>query len=121
MSDHRPQDGKLSHLLRGVARIFPKKAAGETADARQTPPDADEIQAWLVARLSRQLRIGPDELNVREPLASYGLDSRAALSLSGEMEEWLGRRLSPTLVWDYPTIEEIALHLAGSPDARQIS
>lgn len=118
MSEHH-RDGKLSNIIQSVARALPKGGAGKADAARRTPPDAEEIQAWLVARLSRQLRIAPEELNARESLASYGLDSRAAISLSGEMEEWLGRRLSPTLVWDYPTIEGIALHLAGGSDARQ--
>ena len=33
--------------------------------------------------------------------------------LSGELEEWLARTLSPTLVWDHPTIHGLARFLAG--------
>jgi acyl transferase domain-containing protein/acyl carrier protein len=77
----------------------------------------DSIQAWLVAKLSERLGLDPHEIDVREPLASYGLGSTEAVSLAGELAGWLGRRLSPALVYEYPTIEALARHLAGSPEA----
>ena len=39
-----------------------------------------------------------------------------AVGLAGELEDWLGRPLSPTLVYEHPTIEALARHLAGEPD-----
>jgi myxalamid-type polyketide synthase MxaE and MxaD len=77
---------------------------------------ADVIEAWLVARLSEQLGIGPHDIDTREPLASYGLGSTEAVGLAGELAEWLGRELSAALVYEYPTIEALAQHLAVSPD-----
>ena len=82
----------------------------ERADHR---PDSAEIESWLVTKLSARLAIATGEMNVREPLANYGLDSRTALTLSGELEDWLGRKLSPTLLWDYPTIEDLAAYLGS--------
>jgi acyl transferase domain-containing protein/acyl carrier protein len=76
----------------------------------------DTIQAWLVAKLSERLGLESHEIDVREPLASYGLGSTEAVSLAGELAEWLGQQLSPALVYEYPTIEALARHLAESPD-----
>ena len=81
--------------------------------------NAEVIQAWLVAKLSERLGIASDEIDVREPFASYGLGSTEAVSLAGELAEWLGRKLSPALAYEYPTIEALARHLAGSPDASE--
>ena len=78
--------------------------------------NTDGIQAWLVAKLSERLGLESHEIDVREPLASYGLGSTEAVSLAGELAEWLGRQLSPALVYEYPTIEALARHLAGPPD-----
>ncbi len=39
------------------------------------------------------------------------------MTLAGELEGWLGRSLSPTLVYDHPTIETLARHLAGESPA----
>jgi acyl carrier protein len=80
------------------------------------PASADVIQAWLVSRLSERLDIEPQEIDPTEPFASYGLGSTEAVSLTGELAEWLGRKLSPELVYKYPTIESLARHLAESAD-----
>src|SRR5712692_889292 len=80
---------------------------------------AEVIQAWLVSRLSELLGIESHEIDVREPFASYGLGSTEVVSLSGELAEWLGRQLSPALAYEYPTIETLARHLAGSPDVSE--
>jgi acyl carrier protein len=82
------------------------------------PADADTIQAWLVSKLSERLEIEPGEIDTREHFASYGLGSTEAASLTGELAEWLGRKLSPGLVYEYPTIESLARHLAGLPSVR---
>ena len=40
--------------------------------------NATKIQAWLVAEISSLLGVNPEEINIREPLDSYGLDRRAS-------------------------------------------
>jgi len=74
---------------------------------------AAAIQAWLIGRLAQRLKVSPERVDPRAPFTSYGLDSLAAVRISGELEEWLGRRLSPTLAWEYPSIQLLARHLAG--------
>ena len=103
-------------VLGSLLKFRPKRA--EDADDGR-PKDREAIQAWLIKRVSTALSLRPDEIDVRETFASFGLDSRTAVSLSGDLERWLGRRLPPTLVWDYPTIDELARHLdsTGSPAA----
>ncbi|MFO1432708.1 MAG: beta-ketoacyl synthase N-terminal-like domain-containing protein [Candidatus Competibacteraceae bacterium] len=92
--------------------------------ARQDAPNVCQpersrlaIQDWLVASISWLLKIAPDQINVRDPLAHYGLDSSTAVILSGDLETWLGRRLSPTLAYDYPSIQALAEYLAEEPRA----
>lgn len=80
--------------------------------AIQIPLDAEAIQAWLISHLSAQLNIEPNELDIREPLDSYGLNSAQAISLLSEGEKLLGFQLSPMLLWHYPTIESLSQRLA---------
>ena len=81
--------------------------------------NAEIIRVWLVSKLSERLGIESHEIDIREPFASYGLGSTEAVSLAGELAEWLGRKLSPALVYEYPTIEALARHLAGLPDVSE--
>src|SRR5439155_5393110 len=76
-------------------------------------PTAEAIRAWLTDRVARKLRVTADALDPRQPLARYGLDSLTAVQLAGELERWLGRPLSPVLVYDHPTIDDLARHLSG--------
>jgi acyl carrier protein len=78
--------------------------------------DASEVEAWLIAELARRLRVSPETLDAKQPLASLGLDSRTAIALSGDLEKIIGRELSPTLAWDHPTIEAIARHVMSAKE-----
>lgn len=76
----------------------------------------DTIQGWLLTNLTEQLGIGPQDIDIRKPVTEYGLDSITGVSLAGDLEDWLRLQLSPTVLWDYPTIESLALHLAEESD-----
>ena len=76
-------------------------------------PFKDIIQAWLVRHIAAPLNISPEEIDPKQPFVYYGLDSVQAVSLSGDLEIFLGRRLSPTLIWDYPSIDLLSEYLAS--------
>ena len=80
----------------------------------KSKPGAEEIQAWLVSRLSELLEIEASEIDVGEPFASYGLGSTELVSLSGELAEWLGRPLPAELAYECPTVDSLARRLADT-------
>jgi acyl carrier protein len=71
-----------------------------------------EIQDWIVAYLADLLEKEPEEVDVTIPFDRYGLDSSAAVGLTGDLEDWLGTELDPTLLYDYPTVEALVQHLS---------
>lgn len=77
------------------------------------PRSEADITAWLLSRLARETGIDADEIDLGQPFASLGIDSARALILVGDLETWLGRRLPPIVLWNYPTIEALARHLAN--------
>jgi acyl carrier protein len=78
---------------------------------------SEAIEGWLLSKVSDALALDPDEIDLGEPLASYGMSSIAAVSLTGDLEVWMGTELSPTLVWEYPTIAALTEHLGTLPGA----
>nr|AKL71646.1 NocM [Nostoc sp. CCAP 1453/38] len=64
--------------------------------------------------MSDLLEIEPDEIDVKTSFARYGLDSSAAVMLTGDLESWLGQEIEPTIMYDYPTIADLAAHLSHS-------
>jgi thioester reductase-like protein len=72
-----------------------------------------QMQTWLVAKIAQLLAIAPQDIDICQPLSQYGIDSVQAISLLADLEQWLGKQLSPNLIWDYPTIEKLIQHLSG--------
>lgn len=84
---------------------MPDRASGRA-------PTEFEIQAWLISKISAVVEVKPQQIDIRRPFEQYGMDSMQAMHISSDVEDWLGRQVSPTAVWDYPTIELLARYLA---------
>ena len=77
---------------------------------------AQEIRTWMISKIVEVTGLEPSEIGIWEPFTAFGLVSKDAVSLSGELEAWLGRRLSPTLLYNYSSIGAVARHLAEEPE-----
>src|SRR5438477_9850196 len=73
---------------------------------------AGEIENWLLERLQARLRAGVEEVDPHLPFSYYGLTSIDAVELAGELQEWLGAPVSPTLTWEYPTVSAVSQYLS---------
>ncbi|MFA1541516.1 SDR family NAD(P)-dependent oxidoreductase [Actinomadura monticuli] len=88
--------------------------------ARETPQDGigeDAIRRHLIEQIARRSRTAAAEVDPDRPLEEFGLASRDAVAIAGELEQMLGRSLPATLVWEHPTINKLSVALAGGADA----
>lgn len=74
----------------------------------ETETLAQQLELALTGMLAKTLRIAAAEIDVDRPLPHYGLDSIDAVTLAGDLEDWLNIELPSTLLWDYPTVAAIA-------------
>ena len=79
----------------------------------------EQVQAWLIAYLARLLDIDPREVDAATPLERYGLDSAAAVALTGDLAKWLGVDLEPDLIRGRPTINGVARQVVQEFGRRQ--
>ena len=70
-----------------------------------------DIVDWLVLQLADQVGLDSSEIDIHKPCSEYGLDSIAGVSIAGDLEVWLDLQLSPTLLWDYPSIDRVSQYL----------
>lgn len=70
-----------------------------------------EIREWLIAKIAERVGVAPDAIDPAKPFTVLGVDSTEAVVVSGELQEWLGRRVPPTIAWDHPSIDAVARHL----------
>ena len=82
----------------------------------QARREKTEIVQWIQGQLAGILDISPSEIHPNESLMSYGLDSSTAVAMTERLSRWLGHDVEPTLLLDFPTIEQVAaaLHFVES-------
>ncbi|MFC9433630.1 SDR family NAD(P)-dependent oxidoreductase [Nocardia sp. NPDC057030] len=71
----------------------------------------------MAEKISQIIGMNPAAIDRTTTFAAYGLTSADAVGLSGELEEWLGRSLPETLLYEHPTVEQLSAALVGT-DAR---
>ncbi|WP_190865468.1 type I polyketide synthase [Actinomadura sp. RB99] len=79
----------------------------------------DAIRRHLIEQIARRSRIAEAEVDPDRPLEEFGLASRDAVAIAGDLEQMLGRALPATLVWEHPTISKLSCALAGGADAAE--
>jgi amino acid adenylation domain-containing protein/non-ribosomal peptide synthase protein (TIGR01720 family) len=101
----------LAGTSRAVATWRQGEADLDAADPiPETAPREPELRAWIHAWLRRRLGIPSEEAGRADLFSDFGLDSAAAVELSGALGERLGVRLPETVAWDHPSVSRLAAH-----------
>lgn len=70
-----------------------------------------EIENWLKSYVARLLDMEAGQVDAGMDLDRFGLNSAAVVSMIGELEDWLKLELSPSLLFEYTTIDAVATYL----------
>jgi acyl carrier protein len=89
-------------------------------DASGGKPTAGMIRDWLVERVAGLLRCPPESVGLDDSFDRLGLDSATAVSVTLDLEDWLGRPVEPGVFYDHRTIRRLADHLAGEGEATAV-
>ncbi|WP_432804134.1 SDR family NAD(P)-dependent oxidoreductase [Azospirillum argentinense] len=106
-----------------IARLMaPGSAPAATPAAPDGPPDGDApdvgtLRRQTAGRLKRLLaetvRLPEDRIQSSEPLEGYGVDSIAVTQMNRKLGDVFGP-ISRTLLFQYPTLDALAGHLAAN-------
>jgi len=80
-----------------------------------------ELQRLMVTLLAKELRLDAKAIDVNRPFTQYGLDSIAAVTVVGDLEDALSLELPSTLLWDCPTVNAMAVHLRAMLGNRELA
>ncbi|WP_067648459.1 polyketide synthase Pks13 [Nocardia harenae] len=77
-----------------------------------------ELREWLRNWVADATGQQPDQITVDRPMEEFGLASRDAIALGGDIEELTGVMLTATVVYQHPTIASLAERIVnGEPEA----
>ncbi len=71
----------------------------------------ENIKEWLKNKLAEHLGIEKNDIDLKESIFAYGLDSSSALIISGEIEALLDINIDHSFFWEYENINEIVASL----------
>jgi len=90
----------------------------EQSDARAFPsagaPDAARVKDWLVAYVAGLLEFERSEVRTHLPLGRYGLDSTAAVGMTGDLGDWLGCYIDPTVLYKHKSIDALTDYIVAN-------
>jgi phthiocerol/phenolphthiocerol synthesis type-I polyketide synthase D len=73
----------------------------------------DDVRRWLTERLAAYAGVSPAEIDPDRPFADYGISSRDAVAIAGELEDLLDRPIEPVVLWQQPTLHRLADSLSA--------
>jgi acyl carrier protein len=80
----------------------------------------DQIVDWCRQHIATLLDFSIDRIPPDAEFDSFGLDSAAAVSLVVDLEEWLGTEVSPSLLFEFPTIQLVAGEILRKRDLASV-
>jgi acyl transferase domain-containing protein len=116
----RARGGRDFALFRGMLARSPGAAVqdsslGQRLAATAAPGERRQLFDGVVREaVCAVLKIVPARLDPRKALGNMGLTSLMAMELRNRLEAAIGRPISATLAWNYPTVDAIVNHLAGA-------
>ena len=72
-----------------------------------------EAAAWIVEYIAKRLKLTPASMALDAPFTHFGVDSTFAVVMSGDISAWTGSDVPPNLLYEYPTIIDLARYIAS--------
>jgi acyl carrier protein len=89
------------------------ETSGQTTAAISPSIGRKEIESWLTSYLASLLNLPESEVEPTVPFESFGLDSAAAVAMTGDLARWLGWDLDPNVATQYRTVEALGAYLSS--------
>jgi acyl carrier protein len=99
-----------------AARVAPveDRDAALAALGRMTPARIKTtLRDWVHAAAGEVLQLEPAELDPARPMSELGMDSLMAVEFRNKLAWRLARSLPATLIFNYPTLNDVITYLAG--------
>ncbi|MFO7567058.1 MAG: SDR family NAD(P)-dependent oxidoreductase, partial [Enhygromyxa sp.] len=119
LASHSTIPAVLRGLVRATLRRAEVRASTDASlAARLASLAADEAERVVLDLVRRETAsvLGaarPEAISAAQPLQSLGLDSLMAVELRNRLQVAIGKRLSATLLFDFPTLEALSRHLCA--------
>jgi acyl carrier protein len=105
--------GTLVEALSSKLEVASKSLRSSLQDAVSDGQRLRMLESWVRLQISAVLGVRLPEVGSGRVFQDLGMTSLAAVELCSRLETGLGLSLTPTLLYNYPTLALLVPHLAG--------
>ncbi|MFE9327256.1 polyketide synthase Pks13 [Nocardia sp. NPDC052278] len=123
MADNEGTPDQTTEIVLADADAIDPTGAGDVSQsAPRTDISVAELREWLRRWVADATGQSIEQITVDRPMEEFGLASRDAIALGGDIEELTGVVLTATIVYQHPTIASLAeVVVNGEPELPQES
>jgi acyl transferase domain-containing protein len=81
-------------------------------------PRCSILEDYLKRQMAKILGTTASRLDIRKAFKAYGMDSLGAIRFRSRIESDTGLQLSATIVWNYPSIKQLAAYLSEKMESQ---
>jgi acetyltransferase-like isoleucine patch superfamily enzyme/acyl carrier protein len=107
-----PPSGRTAVADARAVASAPLDVAGKKIAVLRGDPTEGEIREWCAGFLAKELKVPPSQIDPGVKFTRLGIDSTTSVIFTIDLADWLGLELAPNVIFDYPTIDDLARHLA---------
>ncbi|MEV6337250.1 polyketide synthase Pks13 [Nocardia vinacea] len=118
MADNEGTPDQTTEIVLADADAIDPTGAGDVSQsAARTDISVAELREWLRRWVADATGQSIEQITVDRPMEEFGLASRDAIALGGDIEELTGVVLTATIVYQHPTIASLAeVVVNGEPE-----
>jgi acetyltransferase-like isoleucine patch superfamily enzyme/acyl carrier protein len=114
-----PPAGKKAVAQEQAIVSAPLDVAGKRIAVVGDGPTELQIREWCAGFLADELKVPPSQIDPGAKFKRLGIDSTTAIIFSVDLGEWLGLELPSDIMFEHPTINDLARHLAQQCTGRR--
>ena len=103
--------GELDALGQWAFDAPSETPVGGATHSEEIERDEAGIRLWLRERVAQLCGVTTADVAEDEPLNNYVMDSISLVTISRDLENWLGHSFTPTILFDSPTLQLLAERL----------
>ena len=76
------------------------------------------ILTWLIGNIAHEAELKPEEIDPKQPIFNYGVDSINIVLLANRLSIWLNREIDARLFYNSNSIEDLSALVFAEYDRR---
>jgi acyl-CoA synthetase (AMP-forming)/AMP-acid ligase II/alkylation response protein AidB-like acyl-CoA dehydrogenase/3-oxoacyl-(acyl-carrier-protein) synthase/thioesterase domain-containing protein/acyl carrier protein len=117
-----PTDSKVPPPVNiGHPRVHLQELPSHSASHDHAAAAESALTTWLSQWLCAKRGVHEVTVDIHQPFAEIGLDSLESVEVAQDLQDWMQVSLDSTVIWNYPNVAELSLHLANLTKDRVIA